>query len=103
MPLLYGEGNKAFMRLQQGIIKYSDDESISARTSDHDAWGVLAPSHTALQGSANVVNIRLRPEERMPFFMTNKGLQSHSSSDIQAPDKVDPSTRLPMGYQDHVM
>ena len=103
MPLLYGEGNKAFMRLQQEIIKYSDDESIFAWTSDHDAWGVLAPSHTAFQGSADVVNIRLRPEERMPFFMTNKGLQLHSSSDTQALDKVDPSTRLPMGYQDHVV
>ena len=78
------------MRLQQETIKYSDDESIFVWTSDHDAWGVLAPSHTAFQGSANVVNIRLRPEERVPFFMTNKGLQIHSSSDTQAFDKVDP-------------
>jgi hypothetical protein len=30
MPLLYGEGGKAFVRLQQEIIKQSDDESIFA-------------------------------------------------------------------------
>jgi hypothetical protein len=30
MPLLYGEGEKAFMRLQQEITKASDDESIFA-------------------------------------------------------------------------
>jgi hypothetical protein len=103
MPLLYGEGNKAFVRLQQEIIKYSDDESIFAWTSDTSTWGMLAPSHESFQGSANVVNIRLTPEERMPFFMTNKGLQFHSSSDTEALDKVDPSTRLPMGYPDHTV
>lgn len=30
MPLLYGEGEKAFMRLQLGIIKKTHDESIFA-------------------------------------------------------------------------
>ena len=30
MPLLYGEGEKAFIRLQQEIIKHSEDESIFA-------------------------------------------------------------------------
>ncbi|GAP90934.2 putative vegetative incompatibility protein het-e-1 [Rosellinia necatrix] len=30
MPLLYGEGNKAFLRLQQEIIKATDDQSILA-------------------------------------------------------------------------
>ena len=33
MPLLYGEGHEAFMRLQLEIIKTSDDESILAWTS----------------------------------------------------------------------
>lgn len=39
----------------------------------------------------------------MPFFMTNKGLQLMSSSDAGALDKVDPSTRLPMGYDNHTV
>ncbi|KAH8800724.1 heterokaryon incompatibility protein-domain-containing protein [Xylogone sp. PMI_703] len=30
MPLLYGEGNKAFLRLQEEIIRYSNDDSIFA-------------------------------------------------------------------------
>lgn len=99
LPLLYGEGNKAFMRLQQEIIKRSDGESIFAWTSNDSAWGMLAPSHRAFQGSANIINICLRPEERMPFFMPNKGLHFPSSSDTAALDKVDLSTRLPRGIQ----
>jgi hypothetical protein len=68
MPLLYGEGEKAFMRLQQEIIKGSDDESIFAWTFDGPKWGMLAPSPRVFQDAKNVVNIRLYPEERMPFF-----------------------------------
>jgi hypothetical protein len=30
MPLLYGEGTRAFVRLQEEIIKTSDDQSIFA-------------------------------------------------------------------------
>lgn len=39
MPLLYGEGSAAFRRLQEEIIKHSDDQSLFAwsfRTPDHD-------------------------------------------------------------------
>ena len=32
MPLLYGEGKKAFIRLQHEIVRISDDESIFAWT-----------------------------------------------------------------------
>ena len=34
MPPMYGEGSKAFVRLQLEIIKISDDESIFAWQSD---------------------------------------------------------------------
>lgn len=30
MPLLYGEGNKEFIRLQEEILKQTDDESLFA-------------------------------------------------------------------------
>lgn len=30
MPMLYGEGNKAFIRLQEEIVKQYDDESLFA-------------------------------------------------------------------------
>jgi hypothetical protein len=39
MPLLYGEGSKAFVRLQQEIATTSDDESILAWTT-HYSYGV---------------------------------------------------------------
>jgi hypothetical protein len=32
MPLLYGEGTKAFIRLQEEILKISDDESLFAHS-----------------------------------------------------------------------
>src|SRR3569833_2354037 len=50
MPLLYGEGDKAFARLQEEIIKESNDMSLFAwrMTSEQSArqthWGVFAPS-----------------------------------------------------------
>jgi hypothetical protein len=39
MPLLYGEGQKAFVRLQEEIMKISDDQSLFAwgYSSDHPA------------------------------------------------------------------
>ncbi|KAI6042323.1 heterokaryon incompatibility protein-domain-containing protein [Pisolithus marmoratus] len=53
MPMLYGEGNKAFHRLQLEIIRTSSDHSIFAwnpRTlpsswSDHHRFGIDAPSY----------------------------------------------------------
>ncbi|KAF2100152.1 HET-domain-containing protein [Rhizodiscina lignyota] len=47
MPLLYGEGERAFTRLQEEIIRVSDDQSIFAWTSlskEEDARGLLARS-----------------------------------------------------------
>ncbi|OJJ75241.1 hypothetical protein ASPBRDRAFT_193893 [Aspergillus brasiliensis CBS 101740] len=38
MPLLYGEGSDAFRRLQEEIIKYSDDQSLFA-------WSFRVPEH----------------------------------------------------------
>ncbi|OAA63620.1 Heterokaryon incompatibility [Niveomyces insectorum RCEF 264] len=46
MPLLYGEGGKAFVRLQEEIIKKSDDQSILAH-------GILLPRRPADQASAS--------------------------------------------------
>lgn len=50
MPLLYGEGNKASLRLQEEIIRYSNDDSIFAwefiHNFDHELYEnqLLAPS-----------------------------------------------------------
>ena len=83
MPLLYGEGTRAFVRLQEEIIKETDDQSLFAwgfqqshyqiNTGDFDIE-VLAPSPAAFAMSANVVPFPSAPN-RQPYTMTNKGLR----------------------------
>lgn len=76
MPLLYGEGKKAFMRLQLEIIRKSDDESIFAWTEPITKFmdqGMLASSPTRF---ANCGDIRADVKSsRPPYSMTNKGLE----------------------------
>ena len=76
MPLLYGEGKKAFMRLQQEILRSSHDESLFAWTNER-LWtsGLLAESPADFAGSSNVVPFDSRLQRRRPYFMTNHGLQ----------------------------
>ncbi|KAI1400907.1 HET-domain-containing protein [Hypoxylon fuscum] len=74
MPLLYGEGSKAFARLQREIIKVSDDQSILAWDLRHPDTAslttALAPSpaefrlcgsivrnHEARQSASSITNI----------------------------------------------
>lgn len=75
MPLLYGEGNKAFTRLQEEIIRTSSDESIFAWTADDASKtsGMLAvsPRDFADSGSVRLRRAVLRP----PYWMTNRGLR----------------------------
>ena len=80
MPLLYGEGAHAFIRLQEEIIKNSDDESIFAWDRDDDSLdepvGLLARSPDDFDDGARIVgwsddNLG----ERQPYSLTNKGLR----------------------------
>ena len=73
MPLLYGEGEKAFKRLQHEILQSTDDESIFAWTDDR-VWtsGLLAESPANFAKSGHFV-----PTDeiyRKPYTMTNQGL-----------------------------
>jgi Heterokaryon incompatibility protein (HET) len=49
MPLLYGEGQKAFTRLQEGIVNTSPDESIFA-------WNFTAQEHESFEVSPEMRN-----------------------------------------------
>ena len=72
MPLLYGEGfEKAFLRLQQEIIKDSADDSIFAWKDEkrYAVHGLLAPSPAAFTDSCEIVPIR-SPRRNIPFAMT---------------------------------
>ncbi|KAM0797170.1 heterokaryon incompatibility protein-domain-containing protein [Usnea florida] len=78
MPLLYGEGEKAFTRLQEEIMKNSDDHSLFAWTDpdaeDDDQYGLLAKEPRFFAHSGNIVPYR-EWEPSAPFSISNKGLR----------------------------
>jgi hypothetical protein len=71
MPMLYEEEQGAFLRLQEEIMKKSDDHSIFAWERRH-AIGFLARSLTAFADSSTI--IRSRHRDTPPFTVTNKGI-----------------------------
>ncbi|KAI1207570.1 HET-domain-containing protein [Annulohypoxylon truncatum] len=74
MPMLYGEGGtKAFLRLQEEIIKTSDDHSIFAWTGVKGSSGLLATSPAAFRKCGTVLGMESR-SGNSPFSMTNRGL-----------------------------
>jgi hypothetical protein len=74
MPLLYGEGQQAFFRLQEEIIKYNDDHSIFAWSMKEIKFsGLLAPS-PAYFSRCHCVTVGESLTGRGPFAMTNRGL-----------------------------
>ncbi|CAP64762.1 uncharacterized protein PODANS_5_3180 [Podospora anserina S mat+] len=83
--LLYGEGTKAFRRLQEEIIKYTADFSIFAwrvspetNTKMHPGarvyCGVLAESPLYFAGSKTLIKLP-RDDDRRVFSMTNSGIK----------------------------
>lgn len=82
MPLLYGEGKKAFIRLQEDIIKDSEDQSLFAwraqeqsereSSTEPQAQGLLAQSPAAFASPGSVVPFRVCDA---PYSMTNRGLR----------------------------
>lgn len=87
MPLLYGEGNRAFQRLQEEILRASDDESLFAWgygkllrvedfAYDHSLFAIT-PSDFSLCGSmVHDTPAGFRPSH---YTMTNKGLYIETS------------------------
>ncbi|KAF9780402.1 hypothetical protein IL306_000176 [Fusarium sp. DS 682] len=78
MPLVYGEGPRALMHLQEEILKYSDDHTLFCWSWAVDGSGgsMLSPRpHSFLEASKYVPErARTRP---MPYGMTNAGLSIH--------------------------
>jgi hypothetical protein len=78
MPLLYGEGDKAFIRLQEEIMKGSDDHTLFAWTNDvyvgpGSYCGLLASSPSKFRDSGHFTPLR-DWNASLPFSQTNKGL-----------------------------
>jgi hypothetical protein len=76
MPLLYGEGSKAFIRLQKEIMKGSTDQSLFAWTPSRKSTvyngGVLAQRPKDFSQASHIVR---NGSNTHPYAMTNKGLQ----------------------------
>jgi hypothetical protein len=77
MPLIYGEGNSAFRRLQEEILKSSTDQTIfcwRAPESSFSTWrGLLARSPSEFEHSGIFLENKRR--KALPFQLTNKGIQ----------------------------
>jgi hypothetical protein len=87
MPLLHGEGEKAFVRLQEEIMKNSDDQSLFAWGYNKsplpfppnlpdflDSYGPFASSPAAFKDSGHIIPDELEPPTTA-FTMTNRGPQ----------------------------
>ncbi|RFU30279.1 hypothetical protein B7463_g6053, partial [Scytalidium lignicola] len=84
MPLLYGEGTKAFLRLQHEIIKDSDDQTIfcwdagvpiqAENSQEFKMCGLLAPSPHEFRFSRNYV-VEVSYPAGEPYSMTNTGMK----------------------------
>ena len=107
MPLLYGEGEKAFMRLQLEILANNDDESIFVWDLTRDRapgspwvrsqnvkFGMLAPAPSNFADTGRIYPYEEweRVVDRLPYAMTNQGLRFEvnlpSTSNIGNPDST---------------
>jgi hypothetical protein len=84
MPLLYGEGQRAFVRLQEEIIKTSNDDSILAwglDTNTRDDLDIVESPFvgkilaTSPRDFKNCQHLEYALGSQTPFTMTNIGLQ----------------------------
>ncbi|KAK2027485.1 hypothetical protein LX32DRAFT_683833 [Colletotrichum zoysiae] len=78
MPLLYGEGAKAFTRLQEEILRTSTDQSLFAWSwteSDPGSWvSMLAPSPRNFRNGQGYRPANDATSRPVPYSMTNFGL-----------------------------
>jgi hypothetical protein len=80
MPMLYGEGNKAFKRLQEEIMKESDDTTLLSWCFKFpgyeyfEADRILAPNPGSFKNCHNLVPSELPGFSRPSFSMTQRGL-----------------------------
>lgn len=87
MPLLYGEGERAFIRLQEEILRETEDYTIlawefaagtaqkRAECANFDALGILARHPSFFKDSTEFLNLPGSFGWLEPCVMTNKGLR----------------------------
>jgi hypothetical protein len=81
LPLIYGEGTAAFMRVQEELLRRYDDESIFAWEAPPNeaitkpVSGLLSPSVTYFRASHRFVKPTIRTRlDQAPVMITNKGI-----------------------------
>ncbi|RFU27235.1 hypothetical protein B7463_g9114, partial [Scytalidium lignicola] len=75
MPLIYGEGKRAFIRLQEEIMKISDDQSLFAwKSKEENHGGLLATSPAAFKESGNIVVSNSFNISENPMTISNRGI-----------------------------
>jgi hypothetical protein len=74
MPLLYGEGERAFIRLQEEIMKISNDHSIFAWKSTDIRGGLLATSPAAFIKSSNIIEYNPFGNLSGPLTVSSRGV-----------------------------
>lgn len=75
MPMLYGEGERAFIRLQEEIMKHSDDHSLFAWSSPSTAArGLLARSPADFASCADI-DVSYARWNKEPYAVSNLGLK----------------------------
>jgi hypothetical protein len=100
MPLLYGEGDRAFIRLEEEILKQSSDQSLFAWNPlfEKNSWdhpddflcGIFAPSPACFADSRDIVPLREFWDTESA--LTNRGVR------LRMPFKVDNGFCLPLGF-----
>lgn len=74
MPLLYGEGERSFIRLQEEIMKISNDHSIFAWKSPDIRGGLLATSPAAFINSSNIIEYNPFGNLSGPLTVSSRGV-----------------------------
>ena len=74
MHMLYGEGKRAFTRLQEEIMKVSDDHSLFAWKSFENPGGLLAVSPAAFVNSKEIVPVNPSSNLSGAITVNNKGI-----------------------------
>ena len=74
IPLVYGERESAFIRLQEEIMRISDDHSLFAWKSEDNRGGLLATSPAAFIDSDNIVQSNPSDTFNSPLTMSSRGI-----------------------------
>ncbi|KAK3317916.1 heterokaryon incompatibility protein-domain-containing protein [Apodospora peruviana] len=85
MPLIYGEGQKAFTRLQEEIIRQNNDLSIFLWTSrcGNKYRGILGQSPDEFKCASSIVRQSVTPSLENPeYIITNKGIRINISLSV---------------------